>query len=58
MDIKVFSLYNELSKSPGSGGWKVCNLNKLFKTLPSKHRAGQVACNSQGLLSVSDARVI
>lgn len=58
MEIKLFSLYNELSKSPVSGGWKVSNLNKLFKALPSKHFAWQVACNSQGLVSVSDARVI
>lgn len=58
MEIKLFSLYNELSKSPVSGDCKVCNLNKLFQALPSKHSASQVACNSEGLVSVSDARVI
>lgn len=58
IEIKLFSLHNELSKSPVSGSWKVCNLNQLFKALPSKHSAWQVACNSQGLVSVSDARVI
>lgn len=58
MEIKLFSLYNELSKLPVSGDWKVYNLNKLFKALPSKHSAWQVASNSEGLVSVSDARVI
>lgn len=58
MEIKLFSLYNELSKSPVSGDCEVCNLNKLFKALASKHAASQVACDSEGLVSVSDARVI
>lgn len=58
MEIRLFGLYNELSKSPVSGGWKVCNLNKPLKALPSKHSAGQVACDSEGLVSLSDARVI
>lgn len=56
--MKLFSLYIELPKSPVSGSWKVCNLNKLFKALPSKASAWQVACHSEGLVSVSDARVI
>lgn len=58
MEIKLLSLYNELSKSPVSGDCKVCNLNKLLKALPSEHSASQVAYNSEGLVSVSDARVI
>lgn len=56
--MKLFSLYNQLSKSPVNGCCKVCNLNKLFKALPSKASAWQVACKSEGLGSVSDARVI
>lgn len=58
MEKKLFSFYNELSKSPVSSDCKVCNLNKLFEPLPSKHSASQVACNSGSLVSVSDARVI
>lgn len=58
MEMKLFSLYNELSKSPVRGGWKVCNLNKLSKALPGKHSEWQAACNSESLVSISDARVI
>lgn len=58
MEMKLFSLCNELSKSPVSGGWKVCNLNKLLKALPGKHSAWHIACNSEGLVPISDARVI
>lgn len=52
MEIKQFSLYNELSKSPVSGGCKVCNLNKLFKALPSKHSVWQAARNLEGLVGL------
>lgn len=58
MEMKLFSSHNELSKSPVSGGWEVCNLNKLFKALPGQHSAWQFACNSEGLVPVSAARVI
>ena len=36
----------------------MCNLNNLFKALPSQASAWQVACSSEGLVSVSDAHVI
>jgi len=58
MEMKLFSLCSEFSKSPVSGGWKVRNLNKLFKALPGQHSAWQVACNSEGLVPIPDARVI
>lgn len=56
--MKLFSLYNDFSKSPVSGGWKVCNFNKLFKALLGQDPAWQVACNSEGLAPIPDARII
>lgn len=52
MENKLFGFYNELSKSPVSSNCKVCNLNKLFQEMPSKHSPSQVACSSEFGLNI------